>query len=152
MPRKRGKSWYTDFYFEGGRHRQRIPGARVRHEAVQAETKIKNELFQKTYGPPILKDKPLAKFVEEDFLPWAENNKKQPRHDRGVTRIWLELPSLKGKTVREVSQFDIESAKVRPSPVNLALQPRRGAADGEQGTHHHVEPLSPCCGVALPRG
>ena len=99
MPRKRGKTWYTDFYFEGGRHRQRIPGARVRHEAVQAETKIKNDLFQKTYGPPILKDKPLAKFVEEDFLPWAENNKKQPRHDRGVTRIWLELPSLKGKTV-----------------------------------------------------
>ena len=66
---------------------------------MQAETKIKNDLFQKTYGPPILKDKPLAKFAEEDFLPWAENNKKQPRHDRGVTRIWLELPSLKGKTV-----------------------------------------------------
>lgn len=112
MPRKRGKTWYTDFYFEGERHRQRIPSARIRPDAVKAETKIKNNLFQRTYGPPVLKDKPLARFVEEDYVPWAENNKKQPRHDRGTTRIWLELPSLKGKTVRGVSQFDIESAKI----------------------------------------
>src|SRR5437762_301386 len=152
MPRKRGKSWYTDFYFEGGRHRQRIPGARVRHEAVQAETKIKNDLFQKTYGPPILRDKPLAKFVEEDFLPWAENNKKQQSHDRGVTRIWLELPSLKGKDGEGSFAVRHRERKGRTPQVNLALQPRRGAADGEQGTHHHVEPLSPCGGVALPRG
>lgn len=158
MPRKRGKTWYTDFYFEGGRHRQRIPGARVRHEAVQAETKIKNDLFQKTYGPPILKDKPLAKFVEEDFLPWAENNKKQPRHDRGVTRIWLELPSLKGKTVREVSQFDIESAKVarrrsisrysravEPQTVNRELIIMSSLFHRAVEWHYRVD--NPCKGV-----
>lgn len=39
MPRKRGKTWYTDFYFEGERVRQGIEGARTRHDAVQAETK-----------------------------------------------------------------------------------------------------------------
>lgn len=95
---------------------------------MQAETKIKNDLFQKTYGPPVLKDKPLDEFVEEEYLPWAENNKKQPRHDRGVTRTWLKLPSLKGKTVREVSQFDIESAKVARrrsiSRYNQAVEPQ----------------------------
>lgn len=112
MPRKRGNAWYTDFYFKGERHRQLIAGARTRNEAVQAETKIKHDLFQQTYGAPIQKDKPLAQFVEEDYLPWADNNKKQPRHDHGITRIWLKLPSLKGKSVREVSQFDIESAKI----------------------------------------
>lgn len=112
MPRKRGKAWYTDFYFEGARHRQRIDGARIRPEAEKAETKIKNDLFQKVYGPLVLKDKPLDRFVKEDYLPWAENNKKQPRHDHGVTRIWLELPSLRKKSVREVSRFDIESAKI----------------------------------------
>lgn len=112
MPRKRGKTWYTDFYFDGGRVRRKISGARTRHMAVQAETKIKNDLFQQRYGAPVLKDKPLEKFVEEDYLKWADDNKKQPRHDHSVTRIWLELPSLKGKTVREVSRFDIESAKI----------------------------------------
>jgi integrase len=112
MPRKRGKTWYTDFYFDGERHRERIAGARIRPEAVKAETKIKHDLFQHKYGPPVALDKPLAEFVKEDYLPWADNNKKQPRHDHGTTRIWLELPSLKGKTVREISQFDIESAKI----------------------------------------
>lgn len=112
MPRKRGKTWYTDFYFDGARRREAIPGARTRQDAVKAETKIKNDLFQQTFGPPVLKDKPLAEFVREDYLPWADNNKKQPRHDHSITRIWLELLSLKGKTVREVSQFDIESAKI----------------------------------------
>lgn len=55
------------------------PGARTRHEAVQDETKIKNDLFQQIYGPGGLKDKPLAQFVEEDYLTWAENNNKQPQ-------------------------------------------------------------------------
>ncbi len=112
MPRKRGKTWYTDFYFNGARIRQLIHGARIRPEAVQAETKIKHELFQQNFGAPILRDKSLSQFVKEDYLPWAENNKKQPRHDRGITRIWLELPSLRGKTIRQVSQFDLESAKI----------------------------------------
>lgn len=112
MPTKRGKTWYTDFYFEGVRHRQKIAGACISPEAVQAEIKIQHDLFQRRYGPPVLNDKPLAQFAADDYLPWAENNKRQPRHDRGTTRIWLELLSLKGKTIREVSQFDIESAKI----------------------------------------
>ncbi|MGA9995845.1 MAG: hypothetical protein WBP93_10540 [Pyrinomonadaceae bacterium] len=97
MPRKRGRTWYTDFYFDGARHRQAIPGARIRHEAVQAENKIQHDLFQHKYGPPVLKDKPLDKFAKGDYLPWADNNKKQPRHDHGITNIWLELPSLKAR-------------------------------------------------------
>ena len=84
---------------------------------MQAETKIKHDLFQQTYGAPVRKDKPLTQFVEEDYLPWADHNKKQPRHDRGITRIWLRLPSLKGKSVREVSQFDIESAKIEMTRI-----------------------------------
>jgi len=42
----------------------------------------------------------------------GREQQKQPRHDRGITRIWLELPGLKGKTIRQVSQFDVESAKI----------------------------------------
>jgi integrase len=160
MPRKRGDAWYTDFYFDGRRYRRRIPGARVRHEAVQAETKIRNDLFQKAYGPTILKDKPLAKFAQEDFLPWAENNKKQPRHDRCTTRIWLELPSLKGKTVREVSQFDIESAKVarrrsvsrygrpvEPQTVNRELIIMSSLFHRAVEWHYRVD--NPCKGVKM---
>jgi len=96
MPRKRGKTWYADFYFDGQRRRQKLTGARTRYEATQAETKLKHDPFQQNFGPVVLKDKPLAQFVEEDYLPWARNNKKQPRHDESITRIWLRLPSLKG--------------------------------------------------------
>jgi integrase len=115
MPRKRKRHWYTDFYFDGDRIREKIAGARTRHEAVQAETKVRNDLFQQKYGPeapPVLKDKDLADFITEDFVPWAEEHKKQPRHYRSISAIWSELPSLKGKSVRLVSQFDIESAKI----------------------------------------
>ncbi|MBA3765723.1 MAG: site-specific integrase [Acidobacteria bacterium] len=115
MPRKRKKHWYTDFYFEGARVRQKIHGARTRHDAVKAETKIRNDLFQGKYGAPVqpvLKDKPLSAFIKEDFVPWAEEHKKQPRHYRSISAIWSNLPSLKAKTVRGVSQFDIESAKI----------------------------------------
>jgi integrase len=115
MPRKRKSHWYTDFYFEGERVRKKIHGARTRHDAVQAETKIKHDMFQRKYGPDeplVLKDKALTAFITEDFVPWAEEHKKQPRHYRSISSIWAELPSLKGKTIREVSQFDIESAKI----------------------------------------
>ena len=116
MSRKRGKTWYTDFRYEQNgcvkRHRKLIRGARLKPEAVEAETKIKHEIFQGCLGRVPIKDKPLAGFVQEDFIPWAEQHRKQPRYYRSITGIWLELPSLKGKTVRSVEQFDIESAKI----------------------------------------
>lgn len=78
MPRKRGKTWYADFYFDGQRRRPKLTGARTCYEAIQAETKLKHDLFQQNFGPVVLKDKPLAQFVEEEYLAWARNNKKQP--------------------------------------------------------------------------
>jgi integrase len=116
--RKGGFTWYADIRVRQGkgrpalRLRENIPGVTTKHDAEREAKVIAERFYDEHFGPPKPKDKPLAEFIKEDYVPWAENNKKQPRHDRGVTRIWLELPSLKGKTVREVSSFDIESAKI----------------------------------------
>ena len=54
MPRNIGNTWYADFYFGGARHRQKLMSARTRHEAMQAETKLKHELFQASIGKALV--------------------------------------------------------------------------------------------------
>lgn len=120
--KKQGKkgsfTWYAEVRLRTGkgqpslRLRENIPGVTTKYDAEQEAKIIAQRFYDEHFGPSKPKDKPLALFVTEEYLPWANNNKKQPRHDESITRIWMELPSLKGKTVREVSQFDIESAKI----------------------------------------
>lgn len=119
--RKRGDTWTVDFRIRQGkgqlsiRHREAVSEARTKYEAEQAEIRIKERIRQEKEEkekPPRPVDQPFADFVEKVYLPWAENNKKQHGCDRSILHMWVDLPSLKGKTVREVSQFDIEAAKI----------------------------------------
>ncbi len=139
--RKRGKVWWYDF----GHHRYRgsIPEARTKHEAEQAEIKLKRDVFEGKYGKqfgtmlfanfvgdPDAKD---DQFGEGTFLEWAKHNKRSWRHDRFRVRPLLE--AFGGRTLGEVSPLGIESFKNRrrqsktkrkaqrsPASVNLELQ------------------------------
>jgi hypothetical protein len=53
-----------------------------------------------------------ALFIKEGFLPWMDMNRKRPVDDHSARRCRVNMPSLKDKTVREVTQLDIESAKM----------------------------------------
>ena len=139
--RKRGKVWWYDF----GNHKYRgpIPEARTKHEAEQAEIKLKRDVFEGKYGrqfgtmlfadfvgDPDAKD---DQFGEGTYLEWAKHNKRSWKHDRFRARPLLE--AFRGRTLGEVSPLAIESFKNRrqhsltkrktqrsPASVNLELQ------------------------------
>ena len=80
--KKRGKTWWYDF--GNHKYRGRIPEARTKYEAEQAEIKIKRDVFEGKYGKQF-GTMPLAKFIgdpeaaneqfgEGTFLDWASHN------------------------------------------------------------------------------
>jgi integrase len=139
--RKRSKVWWYDF----GNHKYRgpIPEARTKHEAEQAEIKLKRDVFEGKYGRQFgtmsfaaFVGDPDAKenqFGEGTFLEWAKNNKRSWKHDRFRVRVLLE--AFRGRTLGEISPLAIETLKNRrrqaftkrktqrsPASVNLELQ------------------------------
>jgi integrase len=117
--RKRGKVWWYDF----GNHKYRgpIPEARTKHEAEQAEIKLKRDVFEGKYGKQY-GTMPFADFVgnpdaesdqfaEGTFLEWSKNNKRSWKHDRFRVRVLL--TAFRGKTLGEISAADIERFKSR---------------------------------------
>ncbi|HEX9273463.1 MAG TPA: site-specific integrase [Candidatus Binatia bacterium] len=139
--RKRSKVWWYDF----GNHKYPgpIPEARTKHEAEQAEIKLKRDVFEGKYGRQFGTmsfaafvgdpDANENQFGEGTFLEWAKNNKRSWKHDRFRVRVLLE--AFRGRTLGEISPLAIETFKNRrrqaftkrknqrsPASVNLGLQ------------------------------
>ena len=66
--RKRGSRWWYDFRLRGIRYREPIPEAQTKAEALQAEAKIRSDLFGGRYGgirlTPVLTD-----WINDTYLP-----------------------------------------------------------------------------------
>lgn len=117
--RKRGKVWWYDF--GNHKYRGRIPEARTKYEAEQAEIKLKRDVFEGKYGRQF-GTMPFAQFVgdpdaecdqfgEGTFLEWSKNNKRSWKHDRFRVRVLLK--TFRGKTLGEISAADVERFKSR---------------------------------------
>jgi len=115
--RKRGKVWWYDF--GNHKYRGRIPEARTKYEAEQAEIKLKRDVFEGKYGKqfgtmsfadfvgdPDAKDN---QFGEGTFLEWSKNNKRSWKHDRFRARPLL--AAFKDKTLGEITPVAIERLK-----------------------------------------
>ena len=95
--KKRGKTWWYDF--GNHKYRGRIPEARTKYEAEQAEIKLKRDVFDGKYGKQFgtmsfakFVGDPLAandQFGEDTFLDWVKNNKRSWKHDRFRVRPLL---------------------------------------------------------------
>lgn len=115
--KKRGKVWWYDF----GNHKYRgpIPEARTKHEAEQAEVKLKRDVFEGKYGKQFgtmlfadfvgNPDAENDQFGEGTFLEWAKHNKRSWKHDRFRVRVLLEAFSC--RTLGEISPLAIERFK-----------------------------------------
>jgi integrase len=130
--KKRGKHWYFDFQIKGKRYREAIPTATTKWQAEQAETKARSKIFDSLYGVLELGTQLFADFVKDTYLPWAKVNKRSWRTDESVAAEWCAYFS--GKTLREISQVEIEKYKLqrmhsitkrgtgrRPASVNIEL-------------------------------
>lgn len=107
--KKRGGHWHFDFQIKGVRYREAVPEARTKFQAGQAETKVRDQVFQGTYGSAQLGTQDFAKFVSETYLPWAKANKRTWSNDLIIANQWSE--TFRGKTLREVSPLAIEKWK-----------------------------------------
>ncbi len=113
--RKRGKRWWYDF----GNHKYRgpIPEARTKHEAEQAEVKLKRDVFEGKYGKEFgtmlfaefVGDPDADQFCAGTFLEWAKINKRSWKHDQFRVRALLQ--AFKGRTLGEVTPLAIEAFK-----------------------------------------
>jgi integrase len=106
---KRGSRWHYRFRVRRVRYRGAIPEARTKWEAQQAETKIKQEIFEGRFGQVDLGSEKLADFIEKIFLPWSKANKRSWKHDEFRARTICEF--FGGKTFREISPLLVEKFK-----------------------------------------
>lgn len=88
--RKRGRIWYYDFQIRKERYRGAIPEARTKHEAEQAETKIRTELFEGRYGKEKQLSPFLHEFINETYLMWARGNKRTAYDDELTCKVICE--------------------------------------------------------------
>lgn len=113
-----GFTWYANIRIRRGkgqpsiRHRESLPGITTKYDAQQEAEKVGKRVYDEHFGKPAPKDKLVSDFITQDFIPWVEINLKHPSTYKSVVRAWAKMECLKGKTLREVSTFDIERGKI----------------------------------------
>ena len=86
---KRGSHWHYRFRVRRVRYRGALPEARTKWEAEQAESKIKQDIFEGRFGLVDLGSERLADFINKIFLPCRERT-----NVRGDTTSFALGPSV----------------------------------------------------------
>ena len=113
MPVKKvvGKSkttWYYSFRVRGVRYRGAIPEATNKQQAEQAETKIRNEIYEGKFGRATTA-LPLKEFVDQVYRPWAKSNKRSWNIDE--SRLKPIVDFFGKKRLNEINTFLVEKFK-----------------------------------------
>ena len=78
---RKGTHWNYYFRVRGVRYRGAIPEASTKWEAEQAESKIRQEVFEGRFGLVHSGTMKLSDFIDEIYMPWAKANKRSLRCD-----------------------------------------------------------------------
>src|SRR5260370_3797623 len=109
---KRGKQnthWHYYFRVRGVRYRGAIPEASTKWETEQAESKIRQEVFEGRFGLVRSGTMKLSDFIDEIYMPWAKANKRSWKGDECYAEILKQY--FKGKALCEITPFTIEKFK-----------------------------------------
>src|SRR5690348_9918332 len=98
---KKGTHWHYYFRVRGVRYRGSLPEARTKQQAEQAESKIKQEIFEKRFELEQKGTDLLSDFLDDVYLPWSKVNKKSWRDD--VYMVPMLKAHFEGKALREIS-------------------------------------------------
>jgi integrase len=142
---KRGVKWQYDFWVDGKRYRGSIPEARVKAQAERAENKIRDSVYEGTYGKKTISPK-LRVFIAETFLPWAKTNKRTWAHDEFRSRPLIE--AMGSKTMDEISPILIEKYK----RDRRASKTYRGTQRAPSTVNRELELLSKIFSLAIDQG
>lgn len=128
---KRG-TWVVEFLLRGHYVKEAIPEALKEKDALQAETRIRQDIFDRKYNKASASAR-FSDFVDKAFLPWARENKRSHKDDEQRA---LRLKEFFGqKVLRDITPMLIEKFKSElrksdskykrtfaPSTVNRYLQ------------------------------
>jgi site-specific recombinase XerD len=134
--RKRGKKWYYDF--GGHKYRGVIPLARTKHEAVQAEIKIKREVFDETFGAPQIGNESFSEFALNEYLTAVKDEKRSWRTYEYITRQLA--ARFQGLSFNDISAMLV--AKLKHDLINS--QTRQGTVLSASSVN---SALSICSGI-----
>ena len=73
-------TWVVEFELRGHRIHEAIPEARNKRQAEQAETNIKQSIFDRKYNKASGTVR-FVDFIDNEYLPWARENKRSYRDD-----------------------------------------------------------------------
>lgn len=117
---KRGATWWFTKTINGNRIRRRLPTARTKAQAEEGERQELLKLHNARYGinQPAPK---LKEFIEKEYLPWSQANKKSWRNDQSRSRCIIE--AMGKKRLDEITPFDVEKFKIERRKVKSMRDP-----------------------------
>ena len=139
------KRWHYEFRVRGVCYRGALPEARTKWQAEQAETQIRQQVYEGKFGglaiAPRLKD-----FIDEIYLPWAKANKRSCRDD--VWRSGVLIEYFGKQRMDEIAPFKIERFKhERRAGLTWRGTPRTPAS-----VNRELEVLSRIFTIAIDNG
>jgi hypothetical protein len=142
--------WYFHKTINGVRWRDRIPTARTKAQAEEAERQILAEIHAGTYGKP-QGNMLLKEFVERVFVPWSRENKDSWRSD--LSRLKPILDFFGKKRLKEIcdNPFLVESYKARrlKTPVVYKSKGEQSVRKRTDQKRRSIESFNSCHGYSL---
>lgn len=127
----KGACWYFHRTINGLRYRDRIPTARTKAQAEEAERQILAEIHAGTYGKP-QSNLLLKEFVERTFVPWSRANKDSWRSD--LSRLKPILDFFGKKRLKEIcdNPFLVETYKTKRLKMPVIYKSKTGAISSQK--------------------
>lgn len=139
------KRWHYEFRVRGACYRGALPEARTKWQAEQAETQIRQQIYEGKFGglaiAPRLKD-----FINETYLPWAKANKRSCRDDVWRSQVLIEY--FGKQRMDDIAPFQIERFK-HERRAGLTW---RGTQRTPASVNRELEVLSRIFSIAIDNG
>jgi integrase len=124
-------TWVVEFNLHGHRVKEAIPEAQTKKQAEQAETQIRQAIFDRKYKASVVTR--FSDFVDNVFVPWTrENNRSHKDDEQRAVKLkeFFGLRAIRDITPMLIERFKSELRKsdskfkrpFSPSTVNRYLQ------------------------------
>lgn len=123
---QKGTHWHYYFRVRGVRYRGALPEARTKKQAEQAESQLKQDVFEGRFGRLETGTMKLKEFIEDIYMPWAKANKKSWLNDHYNKEILKKF--FGNKQLREIQPLEIERFKGKRLATETKFKTERAPA------------------------
>jgi integrase len=135
--------WTVEFVLKGRRVIQSVPEARTQAQAEQAESQLREDIYNRKYGQRMTMG--LSDFFDNNYLSWLQQNGSTSAYRDALSRGQELKAFFKNQPVREISTRDCERFK---SMLGKAETPRNELRSGST-VNRYMALLSGVCKRAI---